>query len=208
MLAVIDDSGDPGFSEKNGSSTHFVLACVIFDDELEAEKAALAIKVLRRTLFKNDTTEFKFSHSRRAVREQFLTVLKPFNFTVRAIVVEKKHIYSQELKSSQDSFYNYCIKSLLKDCQPYLKDVKIKLDGHGDRAMRKNLQAYLKRFIKSPTRSVIKKLRMVDSKKDVLIQLADMIVGSIRRSYEVKKSDVTVYRELLGKKLTNCWEFK
>lgn len=38
MLIFIDDSGDPGFKLDKGSSKVFVIACVIFDDGLEAEK--------------------------------------------------------------------------------------------------------------------------------------------------------------------------
>ena len=48
MLIFIDDSGDPGFKLDKGSSAFFVIALIIFDDELEAEKVALAIKELRR----------------------------------------------------------------------------------------------------------------------------------------------------------------
>lgn len=36
MLVFIDDSGDPGFKIEKGSSSVFVIALVIFDDDLEA----------------------------------------------------------------------------------------------------------------------------------------------------------------------------
>lgn len=49
MLVFIDDSGDPGFKINRGSSRYFVIALVIFKDELEAEKTAVAIKELRRS---------------------------------------------------------------------------------------------------------------------------------------------------------------
>ena len=50
MLVLIDDSGDPGFKIGRGSSQFFVIACVIFDDELDAEETALIIKRYRRSL--------------------------------------------------------------------------------------------------------------------------------------------------------------
>ncbi len=50
MHVFIDDSGDPGFKLNKGSSSHFVIAMVIFDDELEIEKTAVAIKELKRKL--------------------------------------------------------------------------------------------------------------------------------------------------------------
>lgn len=36
MLVFIDDSGDAGFKLDKGSTPFFVIACVIFDDDLEA----------------------------------------------------------------------------------------------------------------------------------------------------------------------------
>lgn len=37
MLVFLDDSGDPGFKLDRGSSAFFVIACVIFEDKLDAE---------------------------------------------------------------------------------------------------------------------------------------------------------------------------
>ena len=63
MLVFIDDSGDPGFKVEKGSSKVFVIAMVIFKDNLEAERASLTIKELRRKLKMSDLSEFKFNKS-------------------------------------------------------------------------------------------------------------------------------------------------
>jgi hypothetical protein len=60
MLVFIDDSGDPGFKLEKGSSSHFVIACVIFQDELEALKVKVALKELKRSLKYPENVEFKF----------------------------------------------------------------------------------------------------------------------------------------------------
>ncbi|HKZ35403.1 MAG TPA: DUF3800 domain-containing protein, partial [Patescibacteria group bacterium] len=69
MLVFVDDSGDPGFNLEKGASKFFVIACIIFDDELQAEKTAVAIKELRRELKFPDEVEFKFNKSKQRVRE-------------------------------------------------------------------------------------------------------------------------------------------
>ena len=61
MIIFIDDSGDPGFKLQKGSSSYFVIAFVLFDDPLEAERTSLAIKDLRRKLKASDYYEFKFN---------------------------------------------------------------------------------------------------------------------------------------------------
>ncbi|MBI2008157.1 DUF3800 domain-containing protein, partial [Candidatus Amesbacteria bacterium] len=114
MLVFIDDSGDPGFKVKKGSSPVFVIACVIFDDELEAERSAVTIKRFRRNLKKSDRFEFKFNKGNRETRIAFLECIRGFNFRVRAIVFDKSKIRSDELKSSKQSFYSYAIKMVLE----------------------------------------------------------------------------------------------
>jgi hypothetical protein len=60
QLVFIDDSGDPGFKIKKGSSPVFVIALVIFDDHLVAEEVSLAVKKLKRELGFPDDMEFHF----------------------------------------------------------------------------------------------------------------------------------------------------
>ena len=86
MLVFIDDSGDPGFKVDKGSTLVFVIACVIFDDELEAEKTAVSIKEFRRKLKKSDSFEFKFNKSNRELRLKFLENTANFKFRIRCIV--------------------------------------------------------------------------------------------------------------------------
>ena len=114
MLVFLDDSGDPGFKVEQGSSPSFVIALVIFDDDLEAEKCAVAIKELRRELGLSDQYEFRFSGTKKAFRLAFLNIVARFQFRVRAIVMHKRRIYGPRLQSSRDSFYRYAIKMVLK----------------------------------------------------------------------------------------------
>jgi len=208
MLVFVDDAGDPGFNLEKGASKFFVIACIIFDDELQAEKTAVAIKELRRELKFPDEVEFKFNKSKQRVRELFLQCLRPFSFRVRAIVVNKSVITGQELKRSKDSFYNYFIKQVLQHDKGTLKSAKIRLDGHGDRLFRRNLTTYLRRELNFREKRILKNLKLVDSKTNVLIQMADMIAGAIRKSYDPRRKADTNYRKIINKKIEDCWEFK
>jgi len=44
----MDESGDAGFKFDKGSSNFFVIVAIIYDDSLEVEKTAVAIKSLKR----------------------------------------------------------------------------------------------------------------------------------------------------------------
>lgn len=208
MLIFIDDSGDPGFKIDKGSTEFFVISIVIFDDELEAEKTAVAIKELRRKLRFPDELEFKFNKSSRKVREKFLYTINPNKFRVRSLIVDKKTIRSNELKNNKESFYGYFIKTVLKYNSKSIYEAKIKIDGSGDRIFRRSFLSYLRRELNSRQRKIIKNCKLVDSKGSVLIQMSDMIAGSTRRFYDKDKKDSKVYKNIIKKHIEDEWIFR
>lgn len=208
MLVFIDDSGDPGFKLDKGSSKFFVISLVIFDDELEAEKTAVAIKDLRRSLGFPDDVEFRFFKSSRTVREKFLKTVAPFKFKLRCLVIDKTILRSNELKSSKNSFYSYAIKLVLKHSNNSILNAKIRIDGSGDRVFRKSFLGYLRRELNSTQKKVIKNCKLVDSGGNVLIQMADMVAGSIRRSYDKSKDDSKLYRNIVKNHIEDEWPFR
>lgn len=208
QLVFIDESGDPGFKINKGSSQYFVIALVIFQDELEAEETALIIKKYRRKIGKSNSYEFKFNKSSNEFRLNFLQEIKNCKFIARAIIVEKEVLYSSQLRSRKESFYNYFLRKVLEKNNNTIKNAKIRIDGSGERAFRKELQSYLKQELNSETKKVMKNLRFIDSKKDVLIQLADMVAGTIRTSFAGKQENSKNYLKVLKKRMDDLWEFK
>jgi hypothetical protein len=208
MLVFIDDSGDPGFKIDKGSSEFFIISAVVFDDSLEAEKTAVAIKELRRELFGRDDVEFKFHKSRKETRIKFLECIKEHQFRIRCLVVNKKILYSPELKSNKNSFYGYIIKTMLKYSNQTIFNAKIRIDGSGDRIFRKSFVFYLRKELNSKEKKILQNCKLVDSKSDGLIQMADMIAGSIHRSYQQNKDDSHIYKNIIKKFIEDEWNFK
>lgn len=208
MLVFIDDSGDAGFKFEKGSSRFFVISLIIFDDELEAEKAAVAIKDLKRSLRFPDDVEFKFFKSRKIVRIKFLEAIKPFQFRVRNLVIDKTLIHSEELRGNKNSFYSYAIKMVLKHSDNSIIDAKIKIDGSGDRTFRKRFLGYLTRQLNTQQKRIVKNCKLVNSKNNVLIQMADMIAGGVRRSFDESRKDAATYKNIIKKHIDDEWHFK
>ncbi len=208
MLVFIDDSGDPGFKFDKGSTSHFIISMVIFDDELEAEKTAVAIKELKRKIGFSDQTEFRFFKTNNRYKIEFLNTIAKFDFRIRCLVVDKTKIYSPELKGNKNSFYAYFIKEVLKNNNDTIINAKIRLDGGGSREFRKTFLTYLRRELNSKDKKVIQNFKMVDSKRDVLIQMADMIAGSMNRAQNREKKDCDDYRNIIKNKINDEWFFK
>ena len=208
MLVFIDDSGDPGFKLGKGSSSNFVISMVIFRDSLEAEKTAVRIKELKRELKIPEDVEFKFAKSSSKIKAAFLKAVNPFDFDVRFLAVDKAKIYSRELITNQNSFYSFFIKELLKHSGGAIPNARIKIDGHGNREFRRSFVTYLRRELNNRDRIILENCKIVDSKENVLIQMADMISGSINRSYNADKDDRGDYRKIIEKHIKNVWNFE
>jgi hypothetical protein len=202
MLVFIDESGDPGFKLDKGSTSHFVVAMVIFHDENEVEQCSLAISTLRTKL--GFRSEFKFNNSSHRIKDDFFSSIAPFSFEIWALVVQKRIIYSPALINDDEKFYNYFVKSLIS-YGAKLKNAKIKIDGSGNRNFRSHLEKYLKREL---PKEAIKSVKFANSQNNNLIQLADMVAGAIARSYKADKADAKRWRTMLESKIENCWEFK
>lgn len=69
------------------------------------------------------------------------------------------------------------------------------------------MQKYLKRSLATGS---IKSVKFADSQKDDLVQLADMVVGAIARSYRHadERNKAARWREMIAPKIKNCWEFR
>ena len=203
MLVLIDESGDAGFKLARGSTQHFIVAMVIFDDFKEAERASDIIEAARTTL--RIRTEFKFNKCSGQVKDGFFAMVAPCKFTVRAIVVDKAKIYSENLREHKEMFYNFFVKSLLQHDHNALVGARVKIDGSGDREFKRELAAYLKR--ESTGRTIVS-VKFVESHRDNLIQLADMVAGAIARSYRIDdRNEPDRWRKMLNNKVRNVWDF-
>lgn len=207
MLVFIDESGDAGFKLDRGSSSHFVIACVIFDDHLDAEETALKIKRFRRSLGRRDDHEFKFNKSSKEVRLGFFTAVEECRFRVRAVVVDKSRVSSGHLKRDKASFHNYFIKSVIEQSSGTIQNARIRIDGRGDREYKRTAGSYFRRQLNGAG-DVVVDVKFVDSSSDALIQLADMVAGAIRRDESNEKRDSADYVSAFRKKIQDIWRFK
>ena len=207
MLVFVDESGDAGFKLQTGSSDFFVMALVIFDDNLEAEKTSLAIKELRRKLKLKDKFEFKFNKTNKKFRKTFFNGVKSFKFKVRAIVVKKELIHSQGLRNNKEKFYNYVSMQLLKQSLKSIRNANLKFDKRGERALRDQLRVYLSNRLDNKHNQIFTDLKFVDSRQNTLIQLADMVSGAIFSDFTKKDSE---YLGMLKRfrRIEDIWLFK
>lgn len=205
MLVFIDESGDPGFKLVQGSSPVFVLAMVLFSSNKQAELASKAIAKAR--IDYRIKPEFKFNKCHSNAKDGFFDAVYPFDFKVRAIIVDKNVIVSNQLKSTTAKFYNYFTKLLLHHDGGALENARVRIDGCGSRHFKRELGTYLRKEL---SKGKLHSVKYEDSIKNNLIQLADMASGAIyRASIPDRKSSDKWLKELIKNgKIDDIWNFK
>jgi hypothetical protein len=195
MLVFVDESGDAGMTGKEGQTPFFAVALVLFEEHDQAERADRRIDSLRGELRLPDSFEFRFHHSKPFVREAFLTRMMAYTWFYLGIVIRKNRLWSSTF-ANPDRFYNYATSLVFENAKPYLKDAIVVIDSSGGRTFRRELSTYLQRKI-NPRGGFIKKIKHQDSAKNNLIQMADMVSGSVYRSMLAGKKDRWFYRNII-----------
>lgn len=194
QLIFIDDSGDPGFKFNRGSSRYFVIVCIIFNSKISAEYTSANIKMLKEQMGWKQEREFKFHRANDEQKKLFFDTIKKHDFLVRAIIVDKSKINEPNLKKSE-SFYGFVIKKTL-DSYKKMKLARITLDGSGNKNFRKKSTSEIRKAINKNNRRMTE-FRLVDSKNEVLIQLADMVAGAINAKYDKTKRSKHDYVKII-----------
>jgi len=196
MLVFIDESGHPGFKFTRGSDPVFGIGMVVFADRAAASATSQCLDELRAQLQRK--TEFKFSKSTDKLRDAFFMRIATCPFAVRALLVRKDTKHWQFPRNSTESFYNYCAKMLIAEDGGTLRSASVRIDGCASRAFQRSLSSYLRRELGTRIRNV----RMSDSARDPLMQLADMCIGAITRA-ERDRDDADRWKRMLAPRIAH-----
>lgn len=199
QLVFLDDSGDAGF--KGAASSHFVIACAIFMDDLVAEEASLIMRKYRREIGWSDDGEFKFAKTKKVYVKEVLRRVCKLDFEISAIVVDKSVVGTGKTQN----FYNHIIKELL--IRLPINDASVRIDGHAGTNYLRSACAYFRKNVNVQSHK-ISEVRYVDSKDNVLIQLADLVAGSIFRSTQTNKSDHADYLPIIKKRIGFIYQYE
>ena len=203
---IIEESGDAGFKFNRGSSRFFVIALVIFANNIDAEYAESSIQMLKQDFGWHQNREFKFNKTNREQRVAFLRLASTLDFTIRAVLVDKERLVEQESLRNKNGFYLYVIERILNRNADAFNKAFIFLDGEGDRTYRQAATVLIRRAINKSDRK-LQSFSFVDSKLNHLVQLADMIAGSINRSTSEEKADHNVYLPIIQNKIVELWRY-
>lgn len=205
LSIFIDESGDTNLPNgKSGRSRFYILNAVIVNsEEIETVRAqADAIRV------KHKLSEIHSADMRTDKRR--ITVLSDaveLNIKSYTFAVDKEEIDKSSGLGFKDSFYKYINRKFYERLVQNWGDVEICVDEYGTESFMKRFREYLAREDKMNLFSP--RFRQCSSNDEVLLQIADIIGGSIGRCIDPSKraDNRSRYIELLSKVSIGitCW---
>lgn len=194
--AFIDECGNTNLAtEIAGVSEFFIVAAVVLSDR-DVDAVRAAVEPIRRLEFQ--TGEMK-SSGLKGNRKRWYDVLRalgqvPFHFY--GLVVDKRAVERTSGLQWKTVFYkNICGKAYGKLMRAY-PSLKIRADRYGDATFQESFTRYICAHHR-PSLFQQASVEFVDSKQDVLVQLADILGGLLARCYSPEHR-IPKPEELLG----------
>lgn len=185
-IAFADEFGNTSFDfTKQG--THFIVASIIADKhdlallEVQAEK-------IRKTFFQ--TGEIKSNKVATNYKRRLLVLeeIAKMNIQIFAVAVDKRTLYSEGFRHKA-SFHKFINGLVYKELYRTLPNLTLIVDEHGSNDYMRGFKEYVK---KNHIRDLFygSYFDLENSERNILIQIADFIAGTIGHRYdEMKKED-------------------
>lgn len=154
---------------------------------------------LRQELHLHPNFEFHFNKCNRKIRIYFLESVAPYGFFYCATVINKDpEMLSRYGINHQDIFNDYTGGRVFQDAKEFLNNALVVMDGEaGNSHFGTSLVRLLKKQVNAPGRRCIRKVKLQESSRNNLIQMADMVVGAVNRSFG-SKDDAHLYRGIVS----------
>lgn len=213
--AYIDEYGAFGFQfDKPNCSSHFLICAIILDDN-EKDIVEQGLEKIRSKYFQKGeikSSKVKRNHRRRMI---ILEEILKLPFHVYLYVVDKRKIYENSGLRYKESFYKYLTNQIYEELRVNFRELQIVADEIGTNEFKESFYSYT-RSKQKKTRSLFgdeygeTDLVLVNSKNNIINQLADFVVGCMAYKYDVQKIPLSAgyhYDQILNTKINRIKEF-
>jgi len=183
-LAFIDEFGDSGLDfDKSGTSRYFIVSAIIIEEN-KLEDIEIEVEKIRSKYFQTGEIKSKNIGLKDDRRIKILNSLNYIDYHFLSIVVDKRKLTTKGFEYKK-SFYKYLHTILDSELFRLFPSIKIVADEHGHKQFKTELIEYVK---KKHIRDLFNQNFIVsNSNSSSLIQLADLISGTIARCFEDSK---------------------
>lgn len=209
VYAFTDEYGAFGWNLDNPSvSTHFIITAIIVKqskvDDLRRE-----LEIIKKKYFQ--TGEMKSSsigkkHSRRA---KILSDILKLDFSIFPVVIDKNGCIHMRGLQYKQSFYKFMNNIVHKEIRRSFERVTIVADEIGTNDYMESFVKYVKERQDIPNLFGEANFLFENSKADVIIQLADLISGSLAYNFDLHKKSENApdYLKMLESKIIRVMQY-
>jgi hypothetical protein len=206
QYAFINEFGQYGFDfEQPETSTHFVIVSVLVKGS-DKERLEQEVDKIKRIHFqKEELDDRKINDD---FRMEILHDLKDLPFKVYAYVIDKRKIREDSGVTYEKTFIKFFCRKVFDDLYRTFDTLDLVVDGQGSKEFLQEFTAYVTRKC-IPDLFNYSTFGINNGQSEVLLQLAELIAGSIAKGYDAKyqSNQYPLFYKLLKNKIItiNLW---
>ncbi len=201
VYAFTDESGAFGWDFENDHvSKYFVVASIIVKEQ-DLGDLRLAVETVRKKYFQTGEMKSSKIGKKSDRRKHILGQLLPLPFTIFAIVFDKSQMTGYPGLRYKQSFYKFLNNIVHKELRRAFKVLTICADEIGGSEYMQSFSQYVRNKSDIPNLFGEAEFYFENSHNDILIQLADLICGSIARKYNNPDEDYD-FCKMLSRKIS------
>lgn len=209
-LAFIDESGNADLETSKKDVSKYFIVCAVIIDESQFSMLSADVESLRKKYFqtgeiKSSSVRDKDGHKRRV---KILESILNLDFKFYAVAVDKDALKRDGGFKYKRSFLKFINGLLYQQLFENFPSISVYADEHGGEEFKKSFRSYIDKNHK-PDLFWESSLSLVSSHDNILVQLADFIVGTLAKVYEGKSTQLLIeaYRTLLKNKALDVKEW-
>ena len=183
VYAFTDESGAFGWDLENSHVSRYFVVTSIIVKERDLDELRDSVENIRKKYFQ--TGEMKSSKIGGNIdrRKRILGQLLPLPFSIFAVIFDKSQMTEYRGLRYKQSFYKFLNNVVHKELRKAFKTLTICADEIGGSEYMQSFSQYVKNQSDIPNLFGEAEFYFANSHNDILIQLADLVCGSIARKY-------------------------
>lgn len=187
--AYIDEYGAFGFKfEDPGCTASMILTAVLVDDE-DVSTMEMSAQDISLKYFGEGEMKSKSIGKNHQRRMEIMNDIIKLPFKVYVFVIDKTNVLENCGPRYKPTFYKFFNSKIYNELYTNFKDITIVADNIGGSEFIQEFTSYVKKQQTFTQLSLFDdhKFMMTDSKKDYVVQIADIISGSLAYTFDLKK---------------------